>query len=239
VWQYNRRGQHLYTTIIAARAGEPLIMEALASIARQTHEAEKILVVCDQHVAIPPGWVEDMRRLVQTICVVQSPSTGMVAAINHGISISTTPFLSFLDADDLWLPQKQERQIALLEQEPSLEAVSCRAANFRSAPCGLLTYALSQRTVMFTATTFRREAFYRHGAIPPDCNHFTWLYRWWSDARERGIRQAFLEYVGLHRRLHEGNSWSVHRDDAHRELFKELRRREAHMQSTSTEGLTT
>jgi glycosyltransferase involved in cell wall biosynthesis len=39
-------------------------------------------------------------------------------ARNRGISQSTGEFISFVDADDLWTPDKLELQLAALQQHP-------------------------------------------------------------------------------------------------------------------------
>src|SRR5262249_54205625 len=45
---------------------------------------------------------------------------GQPAAKNHGIRLSRAPLVAFLDADDLWLPRKLERQAALFQADPEL-----------------------------------------------------------------------------------------------------------------------
>jgi glycosyltransferase involved in cell wall biosynthesis len=48
---------------------------------------------------------------------------GPAAARNRAIRSSTSPLIAFIDADDEWLPDKLERQIALLRQNKSLGMV--------------------------------------------------------------------------------------------------------------------
>lgn len=77
--------------------------------------------------------------------------------------------------------------------------------------------------MMFTCTTFRTSAFDRYGALDPNATHFTWLYRWWSQAKARGISTTHLDYLGVKRRLHPSNSWTLQRSVAHQHLLGELR----------------
>ncbi len=65
---------------------------------------------------------------------VSQPQSGPAAARNRAIQMSNSPFIAFLDADDEWLPQKLERQVALMEQDPTLGLV-CSAC-FVSEPGG-------------------------------------------------------------------------------------------------------
>jgi glycosyltransferase involved in cell wall biosynthesis len=51
---------------------------------------------------------------------------GQAAAKNFGIRCSRAPLVAFLDADDLWLPHKLQRQLALLRANPAVGVVYTR-----------------------------------------------------------------------------------------------------------------
>jgi glycosyltransferase involved in cell wall biosynthesis len=222
--------------VIASLPGEPLLAETLASIAAQTLPAERVLVVCDAGDPLPVAWASEMSRILPVVEFHRNERPGQVAAINHGIALATTPYVAFLDADDLWQPEKQERQIALLQQEPELDAVTGLAANFRVDDRGQVSLEEPSPAIMFTAATFPRRTFERLGSLPPECTHFTWLYRWWGDARAAGIATRSIDYVGVHRRLHDANSWSVRNEEAHRDLLGELRRRVQRSRAQGSRG---
>jgi GT2 family glycosyltransferase len=44
----------------------------------------------------------------------------VAAARNHGVAMSSSPWLAFLDSDDRWLPRKMERQMAYMAANPAL-----------------------------------------------------------------------------------------------------------------------
>ena len=57
---------------------------------------------------------------------------GMSASRNLGIAQSTGRWLSFLDADDLWLPGKLAAQLAVLDRHPGVEVLASPAQGWRS-----------------------------------------------------------------------------------------------------------
>jgi len=210
--------------VIATRAQAPFLTQALASIAQQSLRADHVFVVCDVNDEPGAPWLADLKLSLPGVHVVQSSGTGMISAMNFGIGLSSSSYIAFLDSDDLWLPNKQAEQIRMLREDPELDAATGLAANFRMTAVGTPIVQPAHASVMFTSTTFRSDVFERFGQLDPDSTHFTWLYRWWGEARRSGIRTACSPYVGTHRRLHADNSWRVRGPQAHRELLSEVRR---------------
>jgi glycosyltransferase involved in cell wall biosynthesis len=56
-----------------------------------------------------------------------SNNSGVSAARNAGINIAKGKFLAFLDADDIWLPEKLSKQVEAMEKDPSITLVSCNS----------------------------------------------------------------------------------------------------------------
>jgi len=109
---------------------------ALASVTAQTYRDSQLFVIDD-------GSTDDTEDIVAKFaCVFQKQQhAGQAAARNRGISISSSPYVAFLDADDAWLPPKLEQQIAFLDRHPEVALVCCDCADgsseplARSAPC--------------------------------------------------------------------------------------------------------
>jgi len=54
------------------------------------------------------------------ITQIPQPHAGQATARNHGIRLSDSPYIAFLDADDEWLPEKLQRQLEILKRDPQI-----------------------------------------------------------------------------------------------------------------------
>ena len=99
---------------------EHCVRRALDSVLRQTHQDFCIYAVDD-------GCTDNTLRVLETYaprCIVMSQAhAGPAVARNRAIRESVSPFVAFIDADDEWLPDKLERQLALLRRDESLGMV--------------------------------------------------------------------------------------------------------------------
>jgi glycosyltransferase involved in cell wall biosynthesis len=114
------------SVVIPCYNGEDYLPEALESVRLQTIPVREIIVVDDGSripVRAPAGWEGPPLRIVRT------PNRGQAAARNLGISLATGSYIAFLDADDLWLPAKIERQEAALAANPNAVACYVRCTN--------------------------------------------------------------------------------------------------------------
>jgi glycosyltransferase involved in cell wall biosynthesis len=209
---------------MASTPNEPYVGEAIASIYAQSCPPARVIVIVNGPGSTgAPGFV-DIGESFPAVEIITSDIAAMLPALILGLEQVTTPYVAFLDADDWWGSEKQERQIALLEADPELDAVYCEAVNFRIRPDGSLEEGTVATTRLFSCTTFRTTAFERFGAPDPEASHFSWLVRWWNAAQASGISAVGSEYRGLWRRVHGNNGWVVERAVGEKLLLEELRR---------------
>jgi glycosyltransferase involved in cell wall biosynthesis len=105
------------------------VAAALKSIAGQTRRPHGIIVVDDGSTDGGDGIVE--RLALPGLRLIRQANAGPGAARNAGIAAAETPFVAFLDADDIWLPHHVER-LARLEAQFSGMALYAN----RIAPLG-------------------------------------------------------------------------------------------------------
>lgn len=98
------------------------IDEAIHSVLAQTYQSWELLLVDDGSTdggsAIAQDWAK--RRPGQVRCLEHPDraNLGMSASRNLGVKHAKGEYIGFLDADDVWLPQKLEQQLEILQGQP-------------------------------------------------------------------------------------------------------------------------
>ena len=92
------------------------VVEAVQSVLDQTFRDFELVVVDD-------GSTDDtaarLARFEGQLRLIRQCNRGPSAARNLGIRETQSPFLAFLDSDDLWLPRKLEKQMAWMADHPN------------------------------------------------------------------------------------------------------------------------
>ncbi|MBA2459323.1 MAG: glycosyltransferase family 2 protein, partial [Gemmatimonadales bacterium] len=107
--------------------GERFIQEAIDSILAQTYDDWELLLVddgsTDASTSIALRYAEQHPGRIGYLQHPGHRNHGMSTSRNLGVKHARGEYVAFLDADDVWLPQKLERQTAILESEPAAAMV--------------------------------------------------------------------------------------------------------------------
>jgi glycosyltransferase involved in cell wall biosynthesis len=199
----------LISCIVPVFNGERYVKEALDSILAQTYRPLEVLVAddgsTDETAAVVTPYGAPVRYLSQ-------PNAGPAAARNLGLCAARGEFVAFLDADDLWHPEKLALQMARFQARPELDLCVAYVQNFWSRELtdvspryrdhprltkpwpGYLTQTLlARRTVFDTIGQF--DSVLRHSSDTD----------WFLRAAERGAVMELLADTLVYRRLHRAN----------------------------------
>jgi len=104
----------LVSVVIPAYNAEKTILETIQSIQKQTFCNFELIVIND-------GSTDKTVELINTnvdsrVRTFSYENGGLPVARNRGIAHATGEFITFIDADDLWVPDKLELQLAALQQ---------------------------------------------------------------------------------------------------------------------------
>ncbi len=189
--------------VIPVRNGMPFLPETLASVRAQEYEPLEIVIVDD-------GSTDNTREFIRGVAdlpiqLLERNSIGPSAARNLGVRATTTDFVAFLDADDLWAPGALRCLAAALTARHDAGVAQGLIRNFREAEPGVKQFFTSAfRYLNLGANLWRRSVFDSVGLLDESlrlAEDLDFLMRCW----EHGMRKAEVNDVILHYRRHPGN----------------------------------
>jgi glycosyltransferase involved in cell wall biosynthesis len=174
----------LVSVVIPAYNAERFLARAMRSALAQTYTNLELIVVDD---GSTDGTAEVTRSFRDPrVQYLSQPNQGQGAARNHGIRVSAGRYVTFLDADDVYLPEKVQQQIEFFERQEGYEVVFCNALHFYSrCPARLLGRKATARsddifqnllkssfinpnTMMVVGDTLRRGFLFREERYYPE-----------------------------------------------------------------------
>jgi glycosyltransferase involved in cell wall biosynthesis len=193
------------SVIMPAFNAEKYIAEAIHSVLQQTSPAKEIIIVDD-------GSTDGTREIVEkysAIRYVHQSNAGVAAALNRGCLLATSNHIAFISADDLWHPDKLQKQTERLSESPH-SLVFGHMMNFVSPD---LTPSEAANTSCpkdpmpaYSAGTLltRIETLNKVGLFNPDFEVGEFV-DWYGRAKDLQIDVVMLDDVVSLRRVHNTN----------------------------------
>ncbi len=136
------RRQPLVTIGLPFRNPGRWLEEAIRSIFVQTYQEWELLLVDD---GSDDGSIERAARIKDSRVrlLYDGMHRGLVARLNQITQLASGEYLARMDADDLMHPERLQRQVAILEQQPEVDVVATAAIvlDITGEPVGYLDFA--------------------------------------------------------------------------------------------------
>jgi glycosyltransferase involved in cell wall biosynthesis len=126
----------LVSVVVPAYNAERFLARAMRSALAQTYTNLELIVVDDGSTDATVEVIRSFRD--PRVQYLSQPNHGQGAARNHGIMSSAGRYVTFLDADDAYLPAKVQRQVQFLETHREYQVVFCDALHVFSRRPGQL-----------------------------------------------------------------------------------------------------
>ena len=108
------------SVIIPTYNSAVFLPEAVESVLSQTFLPQEVIVVDDGSTDNTEDVLEPFRRRIHYI---RQENQGPAVARNRGIAEAKGDLIAFLDADDVWVPEKTEIQVKVLRENPRIGLV--------------------------------------------------------------------------------------------------------------------
>lgn len=105
------------TAGVRVHNAELFIAETLTAILSQTRPPEEIVVVDD---GSTDGTPEELERFAREVRIVRQPNRGLAATFNRVFDEARGDYVAMCDADDIWSPDRLERQAQALVRHPEI-----------------------------------------------------------------------------------------------------------------------
>lgn len=197
--------EHLISVIVPAYNAARFLPEAIASIRAQRWEPLEILLIDDGSTDETPA----VASALEGVRAFRKPNGGAASARNFGLQEARGEWISFLDADDLWPPDKLARLAPRLEADPSLDVVTGRIQYVQMEGALWLEYRFERPDntvshIHLGAGLYRKRAFQRIGGFDESLSVGD-DQDWFLRAREAGLRILIVGGITLQYRLHGAN----------------------------------
>jgi glycosyltransferase involved in cell wall biosynthesis len=194
------------SVIIPVHDGEKYLAESIQSALDQERAVVEILVVDNGSTDGTPN----VAGQFPSIRYFHLEERSLAKALNRGVEQSRGAFLAFLDADDLWTPDKLATQLDAFTRNPAIDMVFAHVEQFISPE--LPDSTKSRLTIrdkrvpgrFKSALLIRRESFWKVGLFE-ETTDFADFLDWYMRAMEHKLQEVMLPDVLTLRRIHGAN----------------------------------
>lgn len=184
-------GKPLASIITIFLNEERFLQEAVESVLTQTRSDWELLLVddgsTDRSTGLARGYAERYPDKIRYLEHPDHQNRGMSASRNLGIGAVRGDYIAFLDADDVWLPEKLKQQAAILDAHPEVAAVCGRAQWW---------YSWTGERGDAGRDFLQRFGVPLNGVVPPPELVLNYLRDEWASLCDLMLRRDVVEAIG-------------------------------------------
>ncbi len=202
------------SVIMPVYNGEKYLKEAIDSVLNQSYKSFETILIDDgsndSTAEIAKTYKEDLIYLYQE-------NAGIAASRNRGISLAKGEYITFLDADDIWIQNKLYKQKEKLFEDSSLDIIFGMIEHFYSPD----TNEVFRRSIqcpskplpgIHPGTFFiKRSTFLQVGLFSTNYKIGEFI-EWYIRAKEIGLKADVIPEVLLKRRIHLNNYTLINKE---------------------------
>jgi glycosyltransferase involved in cell wall biosynthesis len=195
--------------VIPVKYGESFLPESVASALDQTGATMRVCVVDDgADAAIGPLLAGFPAESVRVVANGGAPGIG--GARNFGAGLGDAPFLAFLDADDVWPPQRTEELLRTLGGPVACDLAFGLVEQFVEGDPGAFRVSEAPSPGLLAGGMLMRRGVWTQIGPFDERLVLGEFIDWLARARSMGLRESSIDSVALRRRFH-GDNTTIHR----------------------------
>jgi glycosyltransferase involved in cell wall biosynthesis len=172
------------SVVMSVFNGERFLREAIDSILAQSYRDFEVIIIDDGSTDSTPALLDLYSLRDSRIYVHRQENRGIVDSLNRGCTLARGRFIARMDADDVSMPTRFEKQVAFLDANPSMGLVGC----------GVYDNIDVRGTVLYTT----------HLPTDNDAIQRTLVRRWCFLHPSIVFRRELFKLVGGYRKVFEG-----------------------------------
>jgi glycosyltransferase involved in cell wall biosynthesis len=140
------------SVVLPVRDGEKYVEDAVRSILGQTFHDLEVVVVDDGSSDGTPRIIASLAEEDSRVRLERLRPTGLVGALNAGIGRASGSYIARMDADDVSLPRRIERQVAELDARPTVGVLGTQVRYVDAAgrPMGIWSLPVGEELVRWS-----------------------------------------------------------------------------------------
>ncbi len=199
----------LVSVVMPVYNAEKYVDAALQSVFGQTYKNLEVICVYDKST---DKSLDRLKSYGDKIHLRENgEKLGIGGARNNGIEIAQGAFLAFMDADDIWEPQKIERQIEQFIKDPTLDVsftyMQCFLSEDIPEEVKKIRYCNPDPMpgYLAAAAVVKTTSFHKVGLFNPKWRVGEFV-DWSKRAKELHLKMDIIPETLLRRRIHETNT---------------------------------
>jgi glycosyltransferase involved in cell wall biosynthesis len=199
----------LVSVILPAYNATGYLDRAVQSILQQSYKSFELIIIND-------GSEDETWKLIETyddprvIGVNFEQNQGLINVLNHGLELARGKYIARMDADDIALPERFNKQVEYLEQHPDCGVCGTAVINFNGSggtckaiyPCKhkeiIAALSLFERNICHPTAMIRTSVLRENKIKYKEEYHYTEDYMLWLDilrhSRLHNLKEPLLLY---------------------------------------------
>ena len=202
------------SVIIPVYNGEKYLNEAINSILDQSYKPFELIIIDD---GSNDKTAEIAATYKKSLIYLYQKNAGIAASRNLGVSMAKGNFISFLDADDLWVKEKLQLQKERLEADSTIDIIFGMVEHFYSPETdegfkkSIQCPPEPSPGIHPVTMLIKRSTFLQVGLFSTDYKTGEFI-EWHARAQENDLKTYCISEVLLKRRIHHNNYTLINKD---------------------------